>query len=70
MEQQTISIINVINGKIFPYASKGILRHNDYRSDPKLGPGIVSIRIILCSCHACTTILYLSWYYKIKEAVN
>ena len=53
-----------------PYASKGILRHNNYRSDPNLGPGIVTIRKIPCSCHACTTILSLSWDYKIKESVN
>ena len=46
--------LNVINGKIFPYASKGILRHYHNRSDPKLGLGIVAIRIIPCSFHACT----------------
>ena len=32
------------NNKIFPYGSKGILRHYNYRSYPKLGPGIFSIR--------------------------
>ena len=36
-------LLNVINGKILPYASKGILRHYHYQSDPKLGPGIVAI---------------------------
>ena len=61
---------NGINGKTLLCASKGILRHNNYRSDPNLGPGIVTIRKIPCSCHACTTILSLSWDYKIKETVN
>ena len=58
--------LNAINGKTFPYASKGILRHNHYQSGPKLGPGIVSIRIIPFGCDACTYILYLSWDTKIK----
>ena len=60
------SSLNVINGKTSPYASKGVLRNYHYRYYPKLGPGIVVIRIIPCSCHACTTILSLSWDYKIK----
>ena len=38
--------LNVLNGKTLPYASKGILRHYHYRSDPKLGPGIVAMIII------------------------
>ena len=62
--------LNVINGKTSTYASKGIIIHYHYRSDPKLGLVIVSIRRIPCSCHYWTTILSLSWGYKIKEAVN
>ena len=62
--------MNVIRGEISPYGSKGIQRHEHYHSDPKLGPGIVAIRIIHCNFHACTDILYLSWNYKTKEAVN
>ena len=62
--------LNVINGKTLPYASKGILRHYYYRSDPKLGLGVVSIIRIPCSCHACTDILSLSCNSEIKEAVN
>ena len=62
--------LNVINGKKSPYASKGILRHYHYWSDPRLCPGIVSIIRIPCSFQACTTILSLSWDPKIKEAVN
>ena len=62
--------LNVINVETSPYGSKGILRHNHYWSDPKLGPGIVAIIIIPCSCHACTTILSLSWDSKTKEEVN
>ena len=38
--------LNVINGKKLPYGSKGNLRQYHYRSDPKLGPGIVEIRTI------------------------
>ena len=62
--------LNVINGKTFSYASKGILRHYHYWYDPKLVPGIVAIRRISCSCHACTDILSLSCDPKTKEAVN
>ena len=62
--------LNVINGKTLPYARKVILRHYHYRSDPKLGPGIVSIRRIPCSCQDCTTILSHSWDSKTKEVVN
>ena len=58
---KTIPSLNVINGKILPYGSKGILRHDYYSSDPKLGPVVVSIRIIPCSFHAFTTILSLYW---------
>ena len=47
-----------------------MLRHYHYFSDPELGPVIVEIIIITCSCHACTTILSLYWGSKIKELVN
>ena len=59
--------INSINGKTFPYASKGILRHYHHRYHPKLGLGIVSIRRIPCGCHACTAILSLFWDTKSKK---
>ena len=52
--------LNVNNGKTSPYGSKGILRHNNYRSDPNLVPGIVVIRIVPCNFHSCTTLLSLS----------
>ena len=52
--------------KTAPYENKGILRHYLYCSDPKLGPGIVAIRRILCNWHACTTVLSLSWCSKTK----
>ena len=61
---------HVIKGKILPYGSKEILRNYHYRSDPKLGPGIVAIRRITCSCHAYTSKIYLSWDSKTKDAVN
>ena len=48
--------LNVIKGEILPYGSKEIPRHYHYRSDPELVPGVVAIRRIPCSCHACTTI--------------
>ena len=54
--------LNLIKGKISPFISKGILRHCHYRSDPKLGAGIVEIRRTPCSSHACITILSLYWY--------
>ena len=41
--------LNVNRGKSYPYGSKVILRHDHYGSYPKLGTGVVSIRIILCS---------------------
>ena len=62
--------LNFINGKALPYASKIIIKHYHYRSDPKLSLMVVAIRIIPCSCHACKTILSISWYSKITEAVN
>ena len=70
MEQQTFPSFNVVNRKSSPYGNKGILRHNHYRAYPKLGSGIVAIRRIPYSCHACTNILSLSWNSKIKEAFN
>ena len=62
--------LNVINGKILPYGSKGILKHYCYWSDLKLGPAIVTIRRITCSCHDCTTMLSLYWDLKTKETFN
>ena len=59
-------LLNVINGKKSPCGSKGVIIYYHYRSDPKLGTGVVVIRIILFSCHACTTISYISWDSKIK----
>ena len=59
--------LNGINGKLSTYVRKGTIRHYHYWSDPKLGPGIVAIRIIPCSCHACTTILSLSWESKLSN---
>ena len=53
--------LNVINGKAYIYVGNGILRHYRYRSDPKLGLGVVVIRIIPCNFYTCTTILSLSW---------
>ena len=47
-----------------------MIRNYHYRSDPKIGPGIVAIRRIPCNTHACTIILSLSWDSKIKESVN
>ena len=60
--------LNTISGKISPFGSKVILRHDTYWSDPKLGWAIVEIRRIPCSCNSCRTILSLSWYSKTKEA--
>ena len=62
--------LNVMNVRTLPFASKVIQRNYHHRSDPKLGMGIVAIIIIPCSCHACTNILYISWDFKTKEAVN
>ena len=58
--------LNFINGKTSPYASKGIIRHYYYWSDPSLGPGIVETRTIPCSCHDCTNIPSISWNYKTR----
>ena len=62
--------LKIIRGKSSPYGSKGIIRQYNYWSDTKLGQGIVEIRIIPCSCHACTTILSLYWDSKTREAFN
>ena len=47
-----------------------ILRNYHYRSDTKLGPGIVAIIRIPRNCHSCTNILYFYWDSNIKEVVN
>ena len=70
MEQAPFSPLYVIKGKNLPHGSKEVLRHYNYCSDPKLGPGIVKIRIIPYNCHSCTTILFLSLDWKTKETVN
>ena len=62
--------LKVINGKSYPYRSKGIPRSYHYRSDPKVGLGIVAIIRITRSCHDSTTILSLPWYSTTKEAFN
>ena len=67
-DNKLFSCLNVVNGKTSPYGSKGIIIHYHYWSDPKIGPGIVAIRIFSCICHACTTILSLSWNSKINKA--
>ena len=59
--------LNIVNVKSSPYLSKGIIIHYHYLSDPKLCLGIVAIKIIPCSCHACKIILSDS---KIIEAFN
>ena len=59
-----------MNGGSYTYRRKVIIRHYNNRSDPELGPGIVAIRIIPCSCHDFTTKLSLSWYSKIKDSFN
>ena len=62
--------LKFIDGESSPYGNKVIIRHYNYSSYLTLGPGIVVIRIIPCSCQACTKILSLSWYLKIKEEFN
>ena len=61
-KKNVFTSLNVINGKTYPCISRGIIRHYHYRSDTKLCPGIVAIRIIPRNLHACTTILSISWY--------
>ena len=64
---ELLSSLNVIIVKSSPYENKGILRHYHYWSDPKLGLGIVAIRIITFIFHSCMKILYLPWDSKIKK---
>ena len=70
LNNKTIPYLNFINVKTSPYGSKVILRHNNYRSDIKLGPGIFEIRIMPYNFRACATIISLYWDKKIKEAFN
>ena len=58
--KKLIPSLNFVDGKSYPYGSKGIIRHYHYWLDPKLDPGIVLIRIIPCSFHAFATVLSLS----------
>ena len=67
---KTFPSLNVINGKTHTYRSKGILRHYNYWSDPKLGLVIVAIRIVIYSYRACATVLSLSLDLKTKESLN
>ena len=67
---KNIPSLNVIIGKTAPYGSKVVLRHYHYGLGKKLVPGLVSLKIISCRYHACTTQLYLTWGYKIKYACN
>ena len=68
--KELFTSLNVINVKSSPYGSKVILRHNNYWSDPNLGPGIVAIIIFSSSCHYCTNILSLSWNSKPNKEFN
>ena len=52
------------------YGSKGVLRHDNYHTDPKSVLGIVAIIIIICSSHDFTTKLSRSWDSKVKYAFN
>ena len=61
---------NVINGKTDSYKRKGVLRHCQYRSDTKLGTGVVDLRRIPCNFHHFTTQWYLPWDSKSKGACN
>ena len=54
------SSLNVINAKRYPYVTKGILRHDHYSSDTKIGTSIVAIRRITYSYHAWKTIVSIS----------
>ena len=70
MEQQYVYIIECNSWKTAPYGIKDVLIHYHYRSDPKVGPDIVALRKIPCSCHACIIQLSLPWDSKIKYACN
>ena len=61
--------LKFINGKPDPYGCKGVIRYNHNRSYPRLDPEIVETRIITCSFHTCTIILYISWYSTIKRSI-
>ena len=63
---KTFPSLNDINGKPGPYGRKGVIRYYHYRSYPILGPEIVETKIFICSFHACTKILSLSWDSTIK----
>ena len=58
------------NGNSSSNGIKGVIRHYNYKSDNKLGQGIVAIRRSNCSFHACTTQLFLIWDSTMKYACN
>ena len=68
LNKQLSPSLNILNGKTSPYGIKVVLRHYHFRSDTKLGPGVVALRIIPYSCHYFTQQLSLPWDYKIKYA--
>ena len=44
--------LNFVNGNPCTQGSKGILRHHNYHSDPKLGTEIIAVKLSICSFHA------------------
>ena len=44
--------LNIFNGKIPPYGSKGVIRHYLHRDDKKLGQVIVTVKIVFYSFQA------------------
>ena len=49
---------------------KGVIIYYNFRSDPKLSQGVVSVRITSWSCQSCTIQLSLPWDNKTEVAFN
>ena len=53
-----------------PYGRKFLIRDYSYRVDPKLGKGVVSVKIIPYVFHSCQKQLFIPWGPKIKYLCN
>ena len=61
--------LHVFNGKSYTYGIKGVLINNNYVSDTKLFPGIVYVRRVPCSCHACKKMYLLPGIQQLNNHV-
>ena len=50
-----------------PHGARGLINHHHLRFDTKLGMGVCEIRLILCACVACKSMLDKPWVSGISS---